>query len=123
MSKVTTDLDESEQGLISKFVDDNKVGGIADYKDAYQKLQQDLDQLGKWAVEWQMVIYADKCEVFSFVKSNQGRNFTVNGRDLQSVVGQRHGGAAVESLPHSAGDLGLFLTAGSCQSKVCKFFP
>ena len=29
--------------------DDTKIGGIVDSEEGYQKLQQDLDQLGKWA--------------------------------------------------------------------------
>ena len=49
------DLDENVQGMISKFVDDTKIGGIVDSEEGYQKLQQDLDQLrsgprnGKWS--------------------------------------------------------------------------
>jgi len=50
------DLDENAQGMISKFADDTKVGSIVDSEERYQKLQQDLDQLGKWAEKWQMEI-------------------------------------------------------------------
>ena len=48
------DFDENVQGMISKFADDTKIGGIVDIEEGYQKLQQDLDQLGKWAKKWQM---------------------------------------------------------------------
>ena len=48
------DLDENVQGMNSKFADDTKIGGIVDCEEGYQKLQQDLDQLGKWAKKWQM---------------------------------------------------------------------
>ena len=48
------DLDENVQDMISKFADDTKIDGIIDSEEGYQKLQQDLDQLGKWAEKWQM---------------------------------------------------------------------
>lgn len=51
------------QGMISKYVDDIKVGGIIDSEDGYQKLQQDPDQLGKRAEEWLIEFNVDKCKV------------------------------------------------------------
>lgn len=56
-------LDEHVQGMISKYVDDIKVGGIIDSEDGYQILQQDPDQLGKWAEEWLIEFNVDKCKV------------------------------------------------------------
>eukprot|EP00061_Rhincodon_typus_P000477 g11833.t1 len=65
------DLDENVQGMNSKFADDAKIGGIVDNEEGYQKLQQDRDQLGKWAKKWQMEFNIDKCEVLHFGKSHQ----------------------------------------------------
>eukprot|EP00061_Rhincodon_typus_P001185 g13986.t1 len=64
------DLDENVHGMICKFTDDTKIGGIMDGEEGYQKLQQDLDQLGKWAEKWQMEFNIDKYEVLHFGKSN-----------------------------------------------------
>eukprot|EP00061_Rhincodon_typus_P004178 g21928.t1 len=61
------DLNENEQGMVSKFAGDTKIDGIVDSK-GYQKLQQDLDQLGKCAEYWQMEFDIDKCDI---TKSNQ----------------------------------------------------
>eukprot|EP00061_Rhincodon_typus_P013300 g39589.t1 len=89
--------------MINKFVDDIKIDGFVDSEEGYQKLQEDLDQLGKWAKKWQMEFKIDKCEVLHFGKSNQGRSFMVNGRALSNVVKQRdlavqvHGSLKVES--------------------------
>jgi len=60
-----------------------------DSEEGYQKLQQDLDQLGKWAEKRRMEFNIDKCEVLHFGKSNQGRGFTVKVRALRSAVEQR----------------------------------
>ena len=66
-------LDENLVGMVSKFADDTKIGDIVDSEGGYLGLQQDLDQLGQWAVEWQMEFNLDKCEVMHFGRSNQGR--------------------------------------------------
>eukprot|EP00061_Rhincodon_typus_P002278 g17064.t1 len=72
------DLDENVQSMISKFADDTKIVRIMDSEEGYQKLQQDLDQLGKWAEKVQMEFKIDKCELLHFGKSNQDRSFMVN---------------------------------------------
>ena len=52
--KFQTGLDENLGGMVSKFADDTKIGGIVDSEESYLGLQQDLDRLGQWADEWQM---------------------------------------------------------------------
>ena len=39
------DLEENVAGLISKFTDDTKIGGVADSEEDCQKMQQDIDPL------------------------------------------------------------------------------
>eukprot|EP00061_Rhincodon_typus_P014449 g41472.t1 len=63
-------LDVNVQGMISMFVDDTKIGSIMDSEEGYQKLQQNLDQLGKWTEKRQMEFNVDECEVSHFGKSN-----------------------------------------------------
>lgn len=50
------------------------------------RLQQDPDQLGKWAKEWQMEFDLVKYEVRQFGRLNQGRMYIVNDRTLASMV-------------------------------------
>ena len=42
------DLEENIAGLINKFADDTKIGGIADSEEDCQSIQQDIDQLESW---------------------------------------------------------------------------
>eukprot|EP00061_Rhincodon_typus_P009477 g33022.t1 len=56
------DLDETIEGMVSKFVDDTKTGGIRDSEEGFLRSQRDLDQLGQWAEKWQMEFNLDKCE-------------------------------------------------------------
>ena len=51
---VINDLVENLGGIVSKFADDTKIGGIVDSEEGYLGLQRDLDQLGQLADEWQM---------------------------------------------------------------------
>eukprot|EP00061_Rhincodon_typus_P007471 g29200.t1 len=53
------DLEENVAGLISKFADDTKIGGVAESEDC-QRLQQDTDQLETWAEKWRMELNLDK---------------------------------------------------------------
>eukprot|EP00061_Rhincodon_typus_P015499 g43209.t1 len=57
------DLEENVAGLVSKFVDDTKIGGVADSEEDSQRIQQDIYQLEAWAEKWQMEFNPDKCEV------------------------------------------------------------
>ena len=50
------------EGMVSKFADDTKLGGISDNEESYEKLQEDLDQLGKWVDDWQMDFSTDNTE-------------------------------------------------------------
>jgi len=42
------DLEENVGGLISKFVDDTKIGEVADSVGDCQRIQQDIDRLETW---------------------------------------------------------------------------
>ena len=76
------DLEKNVGGLNSKFVDDTKIGGVADSAGDCQRIQQDIDRLETWAQKWQVEFNPNKCEVMHFGGSNLGVNCTVNGRTL-----------------------------------------
>ena len=45
------DLEENVHGLISKFVDDTRIGGVADSSGDCQRIQQDIDRFGDLGTE------------------------------------------------------------------------
>eukprot|EP00061_Rhincodon_typus_P013261 g39527.t1 len=53
------------------------VVGVVD-SEGYIREQRDIDQMGRWAEEWQMEFNLDKCVVLHFGKTNQGRTYTLN---------------------------------------------
>lgn len=64
-------LNDNLGGMISKFADDRKIGGSMDSKESCLRLQQNLNQLGKWAKKWQMEFYSDKCKEMHFGQLQQ----------------------------------------------------
>eukprot|EP00061_Rhincodon_typus_P013478 g39873.t1 len=56
-------LDVNIGGMVSKFADDTKIGGVVDSEEGYLKLEWDLDQMGQWAEEWEMEFKLDKCHM------------------------------------------------------------
>ncbi|PLS49478.1 hypothetical protein CYV29_15670, partial [Carnobacterium maltaromaticum] len=89
------DLEESIGGLISKFADDTKIGGVADSEGDCQRIQQNIDRLESWAEKWQMEFNQGKCEVMHFGRSNSRVNYTVNGKVLGKIDVQRDLGVQV----------------------------
>ena len=91
------DLEENVGGLISKFADDTKIGGVSDSARDCQKIQQDIDRLETWAQKWQMAFNPDKREVMHFGGSNLGVNYIVNGRTFRNINIQRDLGVQLHS--------------------------
>ena len=54
------DLDEGVQGLLVKFADDKKLGGIANTLEDRNKIQNDLDRMEHWAESNRMKFSRDK---------------------------------------------------------------
>jgi len=80
------DLEENVIGLISKFADDAKVGGIADSDEDRQRIQQDIDRLETWAERRQTEFNPDKCEAMHFGRSNAGGKCTAEWQNLLRVL-------------------------------------
>eukprot|EP00061_Rhincodon_typus_P012675 g38565.t1 len=56
----TNDLEENVAGLISKFADDTKIGGVVGSEEDCQRIWQDIDELEAWAEKWQMEFNLDR---------------------------------------------------------------
>eukprot|EP00061_Rhincodon_typus_P011606 g36756.t1 len=79
------DLEENVAGLIGKFADDTKIGGVVDSEEDCQRIQRDINQLEAWQMEFN----PDKCEVMRFGRSSIGGSYMVNGRTVRSIDMQR----------------------------------
>ena len=76
------DLDDALDvvtGIISKFADDTKAGRTVDSDLDRSKLQEEINNLVKWAETWQMSFNAGKCKVLHLGKKNQHFNYHMGG--------------------------------------------
>jgi len=60
------DLDSGTINWVLKFCDDTKLFGEVQSESDHQCLQQDLQKLFDWSVDWQMEFNLDKCKVMHF---------------------------------------------------------
>ena len=96
------DIDDGIHGLVSKFADDTKLGGIANTDDQRALLQKDIDQLKEWADKWQMGFNADKCKVIRFGNKKPEGGYNLNGEMLEWVEEEKDLGVIVnKSLKNS----------------------
>ena len=54
---------------LSKFADDSKTRKAVNNAEDHQHLQEDLDNLVKWAKDWQMSFNPSKCKVYTLIKT------------------------------------------------------
>ena len=79
------DLDDGISGIILKFADDTELKGRVGRVEEIEKLRGDLNKLGAWSKEWQMVFNADKCTVLHFGHNNGQVHYVMDGNILESV--------------------------------------
>ena len=70
-----SDPDKGMESILSKFVDDTKLGGVADTPEGCATIQQDLDRLESWAGRNQMRFNKSKCRILHLGRSNQTHQY------------------------------------------------
>ena len=89
--------------FLFKFADDTKGMHIVDTEIDAMMLQQDIDNLYKWSVDWLMLFNLDKCHVLHFGKNNPNYLYNLNGENLSAVDQEK--------------DLGVYVTSACTPSK------
>uniref|UniRef100_A0A493TVB5 Reverse transcriptase domain-containing protein n=1 Tax=Anas platyrhynchos platyrhynchos TaxID=8840 RepID=A0A493TVB5_ANAPP len=64
------DLDKRIVSALSKYVDETKLGGVADTPEACAAIQRDLDRLERWTGRNQMRFNKSKCRVLHLGRNN-----------------------------------------------------
>jgi len=91
------DLDLRLLSTILKFADDTKILGKAITPTDRLQLQLDLDELCKWAKDWQMKFNVSKCKVMHTGSSNSNSTYFMNGQQLSEVTEHKDLGIMISS--------------------------
>ena len=59
-------LDEAVEGILIKFADDTKLGGVANTPEERTTIQRHLDRLENWAIANKMNFNREKCKVLKY---------------------------------------------------------
>lgn len=70
---VTNNPHDNVINVVGKLEVESRTGGPVDSEEGYQRIQQHIDILGKWAKGWPVGFNSDKCKVLHFGKFNQGK--------------------------------------------------
>uniref|UniRef100_A0A670I6Y3 Reverse transcriptase domain-containing protein n=1 Tax=Podarcis muralis TaxID=64176 RepID=A0A670I6Y3_PODMU len=79
------DLDDGLKGILIKFADDTKLGGVTNTPEDRITLQNDLDRLENWAKTNKMNFNREKCKVLHLGKKMRGTNTRWGTPGLRAV--------------------------------------
>ena len=102
------DLDKmaTESQIIRKFADDTKIGQVIEGPEGAKELQETLDRLCQWAVDWGMAFNVAKCHVMHVGKNNPRYQYHMLGEALETTEEER--------------DIGVTVTVNLKQSRQCQ---
>ena len=79
------DIDTDLFSKICKFADDTKIGHAVATEDEVQLFRDDLKNLAKWAIDWQMLFNVEKCVVMHICTNNKLYSYNMNNATLKTV--------------------------------------
>lgn len=86
-------------------------------------MQDDLNKLYQWSVDWQMLFNVDKYKVMHFGYNNKGAIYKLGGKNLETVTEERDLGVVVhQSLKSSCQCVKAVKSANATLGMICRTF-
>ena len=79
------DIDTDLFSKICKFSDDTKIGRAVSTEDEVRLLRDDLKNLAKWAIDWQMLFNVEIYVVMHIGTNNKLYSYNMNNATLKTV--------------------------------------
>ena len=98
------DLPDKTRSKVELFADDTAIYlAVSSLEDA-QILQQDLDHLHLWELDWDMEFNPSKCVVIHITRSRTPvpSQYLLHGQVLESVAGSKYLGVSAATYPSTA---------------------
>jgi len=80
---------------VLKFADDTKIYKVVNSQEDIESLHNDVKNLVKWSVDWQMLFNADKCKIIHTGHSNCHADYYMCGNKLETVDEEKDLGVIV----------------------------
>ena len=77
------------EGVLSKFADDTKLGGVVDSDEGGKALQRDRDRLESWAITNHMKFNNSKCQILHLGWGYPGYTYRLGDETLDSSPAER----------------------------------
>uniref|UniRef100_A0A803SSX5 Reverse transcriptase domain-containing protein n=1 Tax=Anolis carolinensis TaxID=28377 RepID=A0A803SSX5_ANOCA len=92
------DLDEGLEGMIIKFPDDTKLGGIANTPEDRSRIQNELNKLERWGESNKMKFNRDKCKILHLGRKNEMQRYQMGDAWFDSSTCEKDLGVLVDKL-------------------------
>ena len=89
------DIDTHLFSKICKFADDTKIGHAVAIEDEVQLLRDDINNLAKWAIDWQMLFNVEKCVIMHIGTNNKLYSYSMINVTLTTVDVERYFGVII----------------------------
>ena len=94
---LTPFIDEVIEGILIKFADDIKLGGVANNPEERTTLQSDQDRLEEWVIDNKMNFNQEKCKVLHLGVKNVKHKYKMRDTWLDSSARERYAGVLVDN--------------------------
>ncbi|CAM4679958.1 unnamed protein product [Caretta caretta] len=91
-----TDLGTKSGGVLIKFADDTKLGGIANLEKDQEIIQEDLDDLVNWSNSNRMKFNSEKCKVLHLGINNKNFSYKLETHQLEVTEEEKDLGVLVD---------------------------
>ena len=91
------DIDLVVLSLLFKFADDTKLARVVETRSEADVLQQDINNMVKWASDWEMAFNSKKCKVLHYGRGNKRHKYYMDGKELEEVEEEKDLGVWMET--------------------------